>query len=104
MSLTLLGLFIGFTLVGAYIIANGYKKRELPNMAVVLFLFFIGPTTDEAFFLLSVVIHSASGNNDIALGVFQGHLYPIGFGAVAMLIGILHTIEQSFSPLFKSPT
>jgi len=37
-SFTLLGMSIGFSVVVFYILASGYKKRALPDMAVVLFL------------------------------------------------------------------
>lgn len=72
-------------------------------MAVVLFLFFIGPTTDEALFLITTiykVCSNSGGKGAIEVGVFKEHLYPIGFGAVSMIVKMIYTIHQSFKPIF----
>jgi len=102
MTYTLFGMFFGIFIVLIYSLLNGIKRKELPNLAVVLFLFFFGPTTDEAIFLLITIKQILLDKEVLQIGVFEGHLYPIGFGAIAMLIGVLYTVVQSFSPIFKS--
>ena len=101
MTLSRLGLGIGFSLLVIYTIIFVYKRRAIPSLGVIFLLFTLRPVVDEAFAIIAITKKLYYDKMYLDTGIFQNHVHVIAFSAVALIYATAETTIRTFEPIFR---